>query len=106
MEKIASKQVEGIVDMNSYQSIPARKQFEGGVGAGFGPTGHYPLLSGGFIYWVLNPDGQPQNGDYRMGVIFSTSLLTLQKLEGGIWVNTCLDGCSSPTAPGGPGMGG
>jgi hypothetical protein len=26
MEKIASKQVEGVVDLNSYQSIPARKQ--------------------------------------------------------------------------------
>jgi len=50
MEKIASKQVEGVVDLNSFQRIPARKEFLGGVGAGNGSTGHYPLLSGGFIY--------------------------------------------------------
>lgn len=103
MEKIASKQVEGIVDLNSFQSIPARKQFEGGVGSGYGETGHYPLLSSGFLYWVLNPDGEPQEGDYRMGVNFKSRLLTLQVLQGGIWVPACLDGCSSTTNAGGGG---
>lgn len=103
MEKIASKQVEGIVDLNSFQSIPARKQFEAGVGAGYGPTGHYPLLLGGFLYWILNPDGEPQEGDYRMGVSSNTRLLTLQILQGGIWVNACLDGCTSTTTTGGGG---
>lgn len=110
MEKIASKQVEGVVDLNSFQSIPARKQFEGGVGAGNGPTGHYPLLSGGFIYWVLNPDSEPQENDYRMGVSSVTRQLTLQVLQNGNWVNACLDGCSSSTTtdPGttDPGTGG
>jgi hypothetical protein len=110
MEKIASKQIDGIVDLNSFQNIPARKQFEGGVGAGYGPTGHYPLLSGGYIYWVLNPAAQPQEGDFRMGISPSTSLLTLQKLQSGNWVTACLDGCSSTTTSGGgttdPGTGG
>ena len=110
MEKIASKQVEGVVDLNSFQSIPARKQFEGGVGAGYGSTGHYPLLSGGFIYWVLNPDTEPQENDYRMGVSPDTRLLTLQVLQNRTWVNACLDGCSSTTTSGGgttdPGTGG
>jgi hypothetical protein len=77
MEKIASKQVEGVVDLNSFQRIPARKEFLGGVGAGYGSTGHYPLLSGGFIYWVLDPDSEPQENDYRMGVSPDTRLLTL-----------------------------
>ena len=100
MEKIASKQVEGVVDLNSFQSIPARKQFDGGVGAGNGPTGHYPLLSGGFIYWVLDPNSEPQENDYRMGVSPDTMLLTLQVLQNGTWVNACLDGCSSKMTTG------
>lgn len=103
MEKIASKQIDGIVDLNSFQNIPARKQFEGGVGAGYGPTGHYPLLSAGYIYWVLNPAAQPQEGDFRMGISPSTSLLTLQKLQSGNWVTACLDGCSTTTSGGGTG---
>jgi hypothetical protein len=106
MEKIASKQVEGVVDLNSFQSIPARKQFDGGVGAGNGLTDHYPLLSGGFIYWVIDPHSEPQEKDYRMGVSPDTKLLTLQVLQNGTWVNTCLDGCSSTTNTGGPTMGG
>ncbi len=101
MEKIASKQIDGIVDLNSYQSIPARKQFEGGVGAGHGPTGHYPLLSGGYIYWVINPGTQPQQGDYRMGISPNTNLFTLQKMQGDSWVSACLDGCSSSSSSGG-----
>jgi len=110
MEKIASKQVEGVVDLNSFQRIPARKEFLGGVGAGNGSTGHYPLLSGGFIYWVLDPDSEPQENDYRMGVSPDTRLLTLQVLKNRTWVNACLDGCSSTTTSGGgttdPGTGG
>ena len=110
MEKIASKQVEGVVDLNSFQRIPARKEFLGGVGAGYGSTGHYPLLSGGFIYWVLDPDSEPQENDYRMGVSPDTRLLTLQVLQNRTWVNACLDGCSSTTTSGGgttdPGTGG
>jgi len=110
MEKIASKQVEGVVDLNSFQRIPARKEFLGGVGSGYGSTGHYPLLSGGFIYWVLDPDSEPQENDYRMGVSPDTRLLTLQVLKNRTWVNACLDGCSSTTTSGGgttdPGTGG
>ena len=53
MEKIAAKQVDGVVDLSSEQVVPGRKQFDGGVGSSPGQTGHYPLLVGGFCIGFL-----------------------------------------------------
>jgi len=105
MQKIAAKQVEGVVDLSSTQVIPARKQFEGGVGSGPGTSGHYPVIAGGFLYWVMDPDGSPQERDYRLGLSPSTGLMSLQQMQGGLWVNMCLDGCTSTTTSGGTGTG-
>lgn len=105
MQKIAAKQVDGVVDLNNVQVIPARKQFDAGVGSGAGPTGHYPIISGGFLYWVMDPDGSPQERDFRLGLSPSTGLMSLQQMQGGLWVNMCLDGCSTSTTSGGTGTG-
>jgi|GEM_PF-1431010 len=87
MEKIAAKQVDGVVDLSSTQVIPGRKQFDGGVGSSQGQTGHYPLIVAGFLYWVLDPNGAVQEGDFRLGVSPSTGMVALQKLTGGVWGN-------------------
>jgi len=111
MEKIAAKQVEGVVDLNSDQVVPGRKQFDGGVGSSPGQTGHYPLLVGGFLYWVINPNGEVKEGDYRLGISPNSRMMALQILKGGLWENVCLDGCGTTTTTSGggttdPGTGG
>ena len=68
MEKIAAKQIDGVVDLVTEQQVTARKQFNGGVGASNGTSTHYPILKGGYLYWVVSPGGFPQEGDYRLGV--------------------------------------
>lgn len=101
MQKIAAKQVEGVMDLDSIQVVSARKQFDGGVGSGAGPSGHYPIIAGGFLYWVMDPDGSPQERDFRLGLSPSTGLMSLQQMQGGLWVNMCLDGCSTTTTTSG-----
>jgi hypothetical protein len=103
MEKIAAKQVEGVVDLNSTQVVAGRKQFDGGVGSSQGQTGHYPVIVAGFLYWVLDPNGAVQEGDFRLGVSPSTGMVALQKLTAGIWGNVCLDGCGTSTTSTGGG---
>ena len=103
MQKIAAKQVEGVMDLDSIQVVSARKQFDGGVGSGAGPSGHYPIIAGGFLYWVIDPDGSPQERDFRLGLSPSTGLMSLQQMQGGLWVNMCLDGCTTTTTSGGTG---
>jgi hypothetical protein len=106
MDKIASKQIDGVVDLASVQSISGRKQFNGGVGSGAGPSGHYPLLWGGYLYWVASPAGSVAENDYRMGVSPSSGVFVIQKLTAGVWTNVCPEGCTSTsTATGGSGGG-
>lgn len=111
MEKIAAKQVDGVLDLNSEQVVPGRKQFDGGVGSSAGQTGHYPMIVAGFLYWVLSPNGEVQDGDFRLGVSPNTRMIALQILKGGLWENVCLDGCGTSTTTSGggttdPGTGG
>jgi hypothetical protein len=60
MEKIAAKQIDGVVDLVTEQQVTARKQFDGGVGASNGTSTHYPILNGGYLYWVVSPGGNPE----------------------------------------------
>ena len=106
MDKIASKQIDGVVDLASVQSVSGRKQFNGGVGSNAGPSGHYPLLSGGYLYWVASPAGSVAENDYRMGVSPSSGLFVIQKMTGGVWTNICPEGCTGSTTATGGGGGG
>lgn len=98
MDKIASKQIDGVVDLSSVQTVSGRKQFNGGVGSGAGPSGHYPILSGGYLYWVTSPAGSVTENDYRMGVSAASGVFVIQKMTQGTWVNVCPDGCSSTSS--------
>ena len=105
MEKISSKQITGVVDLNSNQSISGRKDFLGGLTSSAGPTGHIPLIQDGYIYFVRNTN-QVADGDFRLGVSSLSGLFCLQQLTSGLWSNVCLDGCTGSTATGGGGTGG
>ena len=100
MEKISSKQITGVVDLNSNQSISGRKDFLGGLTSSAGPTGHIPLIQDGYIYFVRDPN-QVADGDFRLGVSSLSGLFCLQRLMSGIWSNVCLDGCTGTTDTGG-----
>ncbi len=105
MEKISSKQITGVVDLNSNQSISGRKDFLGGLTSSAGPTGHIPLIQDGYIYFVRNTN-QVADGDFRLGVSSLSGLFCLQQLTSGLWSNVCLDGCTGSTTTGGGGTGG
>jgi hypothetical protein len=104
MEKISSKQITGVVDLNSNQSITGRKDFQGGLTSSGGPTGHIPLMQDGYLYFVRDPN-QVADGDFRFGVSSLSGLFCLQQLSSGMWTNICLDGCASSTTSGGTGGG-
>jgi hypothetical protein len=100
MEKISSKQISGVVDLNSNQSISGRKDFLGGLTSSAGPTGHIPLIQDGYIYFVRDPN-QVADGDFRLGVSSLSGLFCLQQLMSDLWSNVCLDGCTGTTDTGG-----
>ena len=96
MDRIASKQIDGVVDLTTFQQVTARKQFDGGVGASNGLSSHYPILSGGYLYWVASPTRFPADGDYRLGVT-SANILRFEVMQNGAWVNYCTPACTSPS---------
>ena len=100
MEKISSKQITGVVDLNSNQSISGRKDFLGGLTSSAGPTGHIPLIQDGYIYFVRDPN-QVADGDFRLGVSSLSGLFCLQQLMSDLWSNVCLDGCTGTIDTGG-----
>jgi hypothetical protein len=92
MEKIAAKQIDGVVDLVTEQQVTARKQFNGGVGASNGTSTHYPILSGGYLYWVVSPGGFPEEGDYRLGV-GSNGALAFEIWQNSAWAPYCPPSC-------------
>jgi hypothetical protein len=92
MEKIAAKQIDGVVDLVTEQQVTARKQFNGGVGASNGTSTHYPILSGGYLYWVVSPGGFPQEGDYRLGV-GGNGALAFEIWQNSAWAPYCPPSC-------------
>ncbi|MFN7832242.1 MAG: hypothetical protein ACK5Q2_09685, partial [Bacteroidota bacterium] len=92
MEKIPAKQIDGVVDLVTEQQVTARKQFDDGVGASNGTSTHYPILKGGYLYWVVSPGGNPQNGDYRLGV-GSSGTLAFEIRQNNAWAPYCPPGC-------------
>ena len=92
MEKIAAKQIDGVVDLVTEQQVTARKQFNGGVGASNGTSTHYPILSGGYLYWVVSPGGFPQEGDYRLGV-GGNGVLAFEIWQNSAWASYCPPSC-------------
>jgi hypothetical protein len=92
MEKIPAKQIDGVVDLVTEQQVTARKQFDDGVGASNGTSTHYPILKGGYLYWVVSPGGNPQNGDYRLGV-GSSGILAFEIRQSNAWAPYCPPNC-------------
>jgi hypothetical protein len=83
MNKILSKQVENIVDLDSQQDITGRKTFQSNTTFSRGSKSHHMIASEGFIYWVSNVSILDEDGNYRMGII-DNNLVSQQYFEG-IW---------------------
>jgi hypothetical protein len=94
VEKIAAKQIDGVLDLTTVQEVLGRKQFSGGVGASNGASSHFPIMSGGYLYWVASPTRFPDSGDFRLGV-HPGNALKFQVMQDGVWTNYCPPGCSS-----------
>ena len=92
MEKIPVKQIEGAVDLNSTQTIGAKKHFNAGLSISKGQVTHFPYLKDGYLYYQRAIE-QLQDNDFRLGVNPDTGVFTLQQLTGGVWLNSCVNGC-------------
>ena len=95
MDKIASKQIDGVVDLSSFQQVSGRKQFNSGIITSNGAYSHYPVLGGGFLHFYASPDDAPQDGDYRIGISPATSKLEMERYEAGTWHLYCPQGCAN-----------
>lgn len=99
MQKIPSKQLSGVVDSHSEQSVTGFKTFEAGMAVGRGNGSRTTLMQDGFLYFVQDPRDVSQ-GDVRLGMSPLTGQMSLQKLIDGLWVNIVWEGCNSGTGGG------
>lgn len=71
MDKIHSKQIEGVVDTTTKQSVAGEKTFNSPVN--FSPEilekGVYAIrIEGSWIYWALDLNNLNQDGNFRIGI--------------------------------------
>ena len=99
MQKIPSKQLSGVVDSHSEQSVTGFKTFETGMAVGRGNGSRTTLMQDGFLYFVQDPR-EVNQGDVRLGMSPLTGQMSLQKLIDGLWVNIVWEGCNGTTGGG------
>jgi hypothetical protein len=71
MDKIHSKQIEGVVDTTTQQIVAGEKTFNSPIN--FQPAiseiGVYAIrIEGGWIYWALDINNLMQDGNFRIGI--------------------------------------
>lgn len=71
MDKIHSKQIEGVVDTTTKQSVAGEKTFNSPIN--FSPEilekGVYAIrIEGSWIYWALDLNDLNQDGNFRIGI--------------------------------------
>jgi hypothetical protein len=71
MDKIHSKQIEGVVDTTTKQSVAGEKTFNAPVN--FSPEilekGVYAIrIEGSWIYWAIDVNNLAQDGNFRIGI--------------------------------------
>jgi len=87
MDKIQPKQIEGVVDTSTQQSIGGEKTFNSPVN--FQPPllekGVYVIrIEGMWIYWVQDLTNLDQDNNYRLGIGTERRLVT-EVCKGGAW---------------------
>jgi len=87
MEKIAAKQIEGVVDTFSNQNIEGEKTF--GQKVEFIPanSGFFSAMriDGNFLYWLQSFDNPNMDGNIRIGPHPLTNYPVFQRFEAGYW---------------------
>lgn len=71
MDKIHSKQIEGVVDTTTKQSVAGEKTFNSPIN--FSPEilekGVFAIrIEGSWIYWALDLNDLNQDGNFRIGI--------------------------------------
>jgi len=89
MEKIAAKQIEGVVDTFSDQSIEGEKSFNGQVNfiASTPQLFSGMRIEGNYLYWLQSFDQLDVDGNIRIGPHPETNYPVMQRFEGGNWQN-------------------
>lgn len=87
MDKIHSKQIEGVVDTTTKQSVAGEKTFNSPVN--FLPDilekGVYAIrIEGSWIYWALDINDLARDGNFRIGIGREMALIS-QVNKNGNW---------------------
>lgn len=87
MDKIHSKQIEGVVDTTTKQSVAGEKTFNSPVN--FSPEilekGVYAIrIEGSWIYWAIDVNNLEQDGNFRIGIGREMAIVS-QVNKNGIW---------------------
>lgn len=89
MDKISAKQIEGVVDTTSAQSIDGEKTFARPTTflAQMGKEFTCMCIDGLNLYWLITPGQFDQEGNKRLGIDPESGLFGLQEYKGGMWNN-------------------
>lgn len=89
MDKISAKQIEGVVDTISAQSIDGEKTFARPTTflAQMGKEFTCMCIDGLNLYWLITPGQFDQDGNKRLGIDPESGLFGLQEYKGGMWNN-------------------
>lgn len=89
MDKISAKQVEGVVDVSSQQSIEGEKTFLNPISVTKIDRGNsYTMcMDGLFLYWLVSPGVFETDGNKRIGFNPDNGEFKPQEYMNGNWYN-------------------
>ncbi len=92
MNKISAKQIEGVVDTTSSQSVGGEKTFMNPVNfqTNINNQEFTMTINGAFVYWLMMPGSLEAEGNKRLGINPFNGQFGLQEFRLGLWVNITL----------------
>jgi hypothetical protein len=87
MDKISAKQVEGVVDVSSQQSIEGEKTFLNPISIVKNDGRDYSVMcmDGLFLYWLVSPGVLEADGNKRIGINPISGRFGAQEFMDGTW---------------------
>lgn len=87
MERIAAKQIDGVVDTTNDQTVQGEKTFTSPANFKGVPPAEFDgiRINGLHIYWLKNLANFEEEGNFRLGITAGSTAFSFQQFQSGIW---------------------